>query len=94
METSRRDFVRTTFCAACGAMLFPLDLAWAEKRFSSTNPHVKEAYFYKKLAGGTVQCGTCPHECVVLPDKRGRCRTKVNIDGKLYTISYANPCVV
>ena len=94
MGVSRRDFVRTTFCAACGAVLFPLDLAWAEKRFSATDPHVKEAYFYKQRPDGTVQCGTCPHECVVLPEKRGRCRTKVNIDGKLYTISYSNPCVV
>jgi pyruvate formate lyase activating enzyme len=94
MAISRRDFVRTTFCAACSAALFPLDFAWAAKKFSATDPHVKEAYFYKALADGVVQCGTCPHECVIVPDKRGRCRTKVNIEGKLHTISYANPCVV
>ncbi|RLB83973.1 MAG: AmmeMemoRadiSam system radical SAM enzyme [Deltaproteobacteria bacterium] len=94
MGISRRDFVRTTFCAACGAMLFPVGLAWAEKGFSATDPHVKEAYFYKQLTDGVVQCGTCPHECIVLPGNRGRCRTKVNLEGKLYTISYANPCVV
>ncbi|MBW1897313.1 MAG: AmmeMemoRadiSam system radical SAM enzyme [Deltaproteobacteria bacterium] len=56
--------------------------------------HVKEAYFYQKRSSGVVQCGTCPNECVVLPDKRGKCRTKVNIDGKLYTISFGNPCAV
>lgn len=94
MELSRRDFVKSALCAACGAALVPRGPAWAEKRFSPADPHVKEAYFYEKLGGGEVRCGTCPHHCTVSPDGRGRCRTKVNIEGRLYTISYANPCVV
>jgi len=94
METSRREFIKTTFCATCSAMLFPWEHAWAEEGFSPADAHVKEAYFYSKLGDNTVQCGTCPHECVVTPGKRGRCRTKANIGGKLYTISYANPCTV
>jgi len=73
-------------------MLWPWDTAFAKNRFSPSNPHVVEAYFYKRHPDRVVQCGTCPHECVVLPDKRGRCRTRVNIDGKLYTISFGNPC--
>ena len=94
MERSRRDFIKTTFGAVCGTLLFPWEQAWAGERFSSTDPHVKEAYFYKKLSDSVVRCGTCPHECVIMPGCRGICRTKVNIEGKLYTISYANPCVV
>lgn len=92
IDKTRRDFMRTALCATCGAILWPWDTAYAEKRFSPKDPHVKEAYFYKRLPDHVVQCGTCPHECVVLPDKRGRCRTKVNIDGKLHTISFGNPC--
>ncbi|NVM20398.1 MAG: AmmeMemoRadiSam system radical SAM enzyme [Desulfobacterales bacterium] len=94
MQPSRREFIRTTFCAACGALLFPWDHAWAKEAFSPSDPHVREAYFYKRLADSAVRCGTCPHECVVVPGRRGRCRTRVNIKGKFYTISYANPCVV
>ena len=94
MQTSRRDFIKTTVCAACGALLVPWHRAWAEEHFSPSDSHVKEAYFYKQLADGTVQCGTCPHECVIVPGNRGRCRTKINIEGKLHTISFANPCVV
>jgi len=75
-------------------MLFPWDHAWAKEEFSPAGAHVKEAYFYSKLGDRTVRCGTCPHECVVTPGNRGRCSTKVNLDGKLYTISYANPCTV
>ena len=94
MNKARRDFIRTALCATCGAMLWPWDTALAEKRFSPTDPHVREAYFYKKHQDRVVQCGTCPHECVVLPNQRGRCRTKVNINGNLYTISFGNPCAV
>jgi pyruvate formate lyase activating enzyme len=75
-------------------LLWPWDTAFAQKRFSPEDPNVKEAYFYKQRQSGVVQCGTCPHECVVLPDKRGRCGTRVNIGKKLYTISYGNPCAV
>lgn len=53
----------------------------------------KEAYHYAK-AEEQVQCLTCPHECVLGPGDRSRCRSKVNIDGKLYSIAYGNPCAV
>jgi pyruvate formate lyase activating enzyme len=94
MKISRRNFLKTSACAACGAALFPLNLARAEKRFSPRDAHVREAYFYKERADGVVQCGTCPHECVVLPENRGKCGTKVNLEGKLYSISYGNPCSI
>jgi pyruvate formate lyase activating enzyme len=94
VKISRRDFVRTSLCAACGAAFFPLGLAQAENEFSPNDPHVKEAYFFKQHPDGVVQCGTCPHECLILPKKRGQCGTKVNLDGRLYSISYANPCTV
>jgi len=94
MKTSRRDFLKTTLYAACGGLLVPPGSAWAKKRFSPSDPHVKEAHFYRPLADGAVQCKTCPHECVIVPGRRGRCGTKVNIEGKLYTISYGNPCAV
>ena len=41
MKISRREFVRTGLCAACGAALFPLALARAEEEFSVGDPHVK-----------------------------------------------------
>ena len=94
MEASRRDFIKTAFCATCSALAFPWHDVWAEQGFSLTDRHIKEAYFYTPLANGKVQCGTCPHQCVVTPGSRGKCDTKVNMEGKLYSISYGNPCVV
>lgn len=94
MKLSRRDFVRTALCAACGAAFFPLGAAEAGKRLSPEGPHVREAYFYRKRADRVVRCETCPHECLVYPGKRGRCGTRINMDGRLYSISYGNPCAV
>jgi len=51
----------------------------------------KEAFFYEKL-GETVHCLTCPNGCVLEPGDRSICRSKVNIDGKLYSLTYGNPC--
>lgn len=52
---------------------------------------VAEARHYLKL-GQNVQCKLCPNDCLLRPEDRGRCRTRVNKDGTLYTLAYANPC--
>ncbi len=52
---------------------------------------VKEAAHYLKL-GRNVQCKVCPNNCLLGPGDRSHCRNKVNHDGTLYTLAYANPC--
>ena len=52
---------------------------------------VKEASHYLKL-GRNVQCKVCPNNCLLAPGDRSHCRNKVNYDGVLYTLVYANPC--
>ena len=44
--------------------------------------------------GQSVVCRICPNECRLDPGDRGRCRNKVAIDGKLYTMAFANPCSI
>lgn len=51
----------------------------------------KEALYYKKI-DSTVQCQLCPFECTLEKDDRGICRTRVNKNGKLYSLAYGNPC--
>ena len=41
-----------------------------------------------------VQCLVCPHTCLLSPGDRSVCRSKVNIGGKLYSLTYGNPCAV
>jgi pyruvate formate lyase activating enzyme len=42
----------------------------------------------------TVQCELCPNGCVLENEQHSRCRTRMNKDGKLYSIVYGKPCAV
>jgi len=53
----------------------------------------KEASFYLKTDGGLL-CQKCPHGCVLQNNDVGKCRNRVNYQGKMYTIAYGNPCAV
>jgi len=50
--------------------------------------------FHYATDGTTVQCQICPNRCVLEPGDRGICRSKVNIGGKLYSLTYGNPCSI
>ena len=50
--------------------------------------------FHYASDGNTVQCQVCPNRCVLSPGDRSICRSKVNIGGKLYSLTYGNACSV
>ncbi|MFZ2632373.1 MAG: AmmeMemoRadiSam system radical SAM enzyme [Desulfosalsimonadaceae bacterium] len=54
----------------------------------------REGYFYDSFPEKTVMCGICPHSCGLEPGDRGVCRSRVNVDGKLYTLTYGSACSV
>lgn len=47
----------------------------------------KEALYYEKV-GDKIHCLLCPHRCTISNGNSGRCKVRVNEDGKLYTINY------
>ncbi len=49
---------------------------------------MQPARHYRVLEDRKVQCQLCPHECTLTPGHYGRCNTRVNRDGELYTASY------
>jgi len=51
----------------------------------------KEGRHYLKL-GRNVQCKICPNNCILEPGDRSHCRNRINRNGTLYTLAYANPC--
>jgi pyruvate formate lyase activating enzyme len=53
-----------------------------------------EGHLYKKLSKGKVVCGICPNRCRLAEGDRSVCRSKVNIGGTLYSLTYGNPCSV
>lgn len=53
------------------------------------NKFLKEAKFYRKEKDGLV-CETCERECLLKEGQTGFCKTRKNINGKIYTICYGD----
>ena len=53
-----------------------------------------EGFLYKKIKNDQVVCGICPNRCILAPGDRSVCRSRVNLDGKLYSLAYGNPCSI
>jgi pyruvate formate lyase activating enzyme len=51
---------------------------------------IREAVLYEKISGDKVRCGLCERRCVIPNGQMGFCRTRLNIDGKLFTRTYGN----
>lgn len=49
---------------------------------------IREALLYKKLRGKIVECNVCNRRCKISPNLFGFCKTRKNINGKLYTLEY------
>ena len=47
-----------------------------------------EATLYDKLSSNKVRCNICQRRCVIKENERGYCRTRVNNQGKLYSLIY------
>lgn len=55
---------------------------------------MKEALYYIKRDGDTVQCELCPHNCIIKEGKSGICNARQNNGGILYSLIYKKPCAV
>jgi len=49
---------------------------------------MKESPFYKKLRHNTVECFLCEYRCVIKEGKKGICKVRKNIGGKLFSLNY------
>ena len=63
-----------------------------ESTFMKTSYKVKEALFYKRQYGEEIQCTLCPHNCVIKAGRRGVCRVRKNVEGKLVSENYGKIC--
>ena len=48
-----------------------------------------KSLLFKKLGDEVIQCQTCQRRCTIGPGKKGFCKTRKNINGELYSLSYA-----
>ncbi len=54
---------------------------------------MKEALFWKS-EGKNIRCELCPHKCLIPNGKKGFCRVRKNIKGKLYSLVYGKPASI
>ncbi len=54
----------------------------------------REAEYYVPLADGAVECRLCPHLCQIATGKAGRCRSRVNREGRLWADAYGAVCAL
>lgn len=55
---------------------------------------MKEAAYYISNPDGMVVCVLCPHRCKIDEAKCGRCRSRMNRGGHLYSLAYARICAM
>jgi len=49
---------------------------------------MKEALFYSKEKDDSLRCAICQRRCIIPEGKRGYCWTRINKDGRLYSLTY------
>ncbi len=49
---------------------------------------MREAMYWEPLGDGRVRCRLCPLNCIINEGKRGSCKVRKNINGKLYALNY------
>lgn len=99
---SKREFLKLCGAGFCGLMIEMNSLKLFTKTSSNytqtkakfLNKWSREALFYSKTNDGLLQCEKCPHECKLADGDLGFCRNRINVNDKLYTIAYGNPCAV
>jgi pyruvate formate lyase activating enzyme len=103
---SKRDFIKYAALGSCGLAISAssLDLI-AGKNGVFPMPEIpsgpedplwkwsKEALYYIDTPKG-LKCKLCPRACEIKPNEVGECHTNLSYNGKLYSISYGNPCAV
>ena len=50
--------------------------------------------YYQQLDDGRVECGVCPHHCIIAEGKTGLCGSRRNRQGELVSEVYGRPCAL
>ena len=60
------------------------------KKYLASRDQRREAQLYEPLSGGRARCGVCERRCIIEEGKRGFCKARMNIDGKLFVLTYGD----
>jgi len=91
-DMNKREFLKyglTATGALVGASLMGLAGETSEKLWKWS----KEGLYWSPTPRGA-KCLICPNECIIKEGETGICHNRINLDGKLYSIAYGNPCAI
>ena len=92
---SKREFLKCGILTTCACALGVGKISAASKMLSASTDELWKwsklsKYFIETPKG--VKCLVCPNECTIKEGEAGDCRSRVNHQGKIYSIGYGNPC--
>lgn len=94
---SKRDFIKLGMAGSASLLIDKSIAANTLSKLAVSDNELwkwsKEATYYITTPKG-VKCKLCPQNCTIDDGKLGDCRTRLAMDGKLYSIAYGNPCAV
>lgn len=97
---NRRSFLKTVFLGGgiftLGSFANPFATSAVTRDIlsSSASNDLKEASFYTKLPNSLIRCELCGHRCVIAEKKLGKCRSRTNINGHLYSLTFERPVAI
>ncbi len=89
---NRRDFLRLGICAMPAAV--GTAFRATAGHYAEADRFTRKARFFRTLPRKMIQCTLCPHQCVVLPGRRGTCRVRENRNGQYFTLVYGRACAL
>ncbi len=94
-KISKRTFLKYGFLSSCACAI---GLGKVKAISNKMNTNLDDLWKWSKLSKYYIdtprgaKCLICPNECVLKEGEEGDCRSRVNYNGKIYSIGYGNPC--
>lgn len=93
----KRDFIKYSAASLGGFFCLPglesLSAIYQNVRVMNHEDKKVEARYVIETPKG-LRCLICPNECTLKDGELSDCKNRRVIDGKLYTLGYANPCAL
>jgi len=99
-KISKRDFIKYGCIGSCALALSANKTYAFTKGINSITNNSDDLWKWSKLSKyyietpRGVKCTLCPNDCTIKEGDSGDCRSRVNHNGKIYSIGYGNPCSI
>ncbi len=94
---SKREFLKYGFLGSCACVLGGGKVHAIAKGFTAKSDDLwkwsKLSKYYIDTPRG-VKCLICPNDCTIKENELGDCHSRINVEGKIYSIGYGNPCSI